>query len=216
MDMVGGIIRSPVDIVEPGVHRVLIKNGIFLRQIELSSKKGIPARGIDDQLTFQIDLVFADTYSYTTSLVIVKQHLLYVDALVYFGTQRLGVFEQQEIEFSAIYVIGIVLINPLLGEFTKLYGELASMRRSMPGGPVFSNETLSLHSFQETDLFEHSGRGSNHRLANVCSGMIGALEYGVADACHGKKASHCRSGRTPTNDYDIAQCFISVICGLTC
>jgi hypothetical protein len=83
-------------------------------------------------------------------------------------------FEQQQIEFGTIYVVGMVTVNPFLAELSEVQGLLLPIEVA-PRGAELLGESRLVHFVDQTELAEDPHGGEDQRLAHMRAGMVMAF-----------------------------------------
>ena len=104
-----------VYILEPGVNRELIKDWISLFDSKLLAKQSVATGRVHYHAGRDVNFMIRHTNSSTRTgvIVVIEQDLGHANPLIDLRSKALGVLQHQEIEFLAINMISIVLLDLL-------------------------------------------------------------------------------------------------------
>ena len=122
-----------VYILEPAMNRELIKDWISLFDSKLLAKQSVATGRVHYHAGRDVNFMIRHTDSDATGvIVVIEQDFGRANSLIDLRSKALGVLQHQEIEFLAINMISIVLVDFLLRKFVERDGRFALSDRRMP------------------------------------------------------------------------------------
>src|SRR5258706_1993114 len=108
--------------------------------------------------------------------------------------------QQQLVKSAAIHVIGVILIQAQLWNFTKPNHVLAAVAPVRPHRAVFMNKVLLLHRRKKSDVLENASGRADQRFADVRAGMHSLVQNKMVNPSSREVSAQRRSGRAAANN----------------
>src|SRR5713101_6289126 len=212
----GGVPRSAVVSLEPGVDGVLVEYRVADLELELVAEECLASAGVHHHARAEIHLPFAhlelDAWAGFR-----KVHASHTYTFVDGCAQLTCVVEQQIVELAAVHMIGVVLVDaglfPLAEPDVRAAIRLEAVKVVRKAGGIIGGggpccavlpwKLVAFHLLQETQLLEDAGRSGNQRFADVRSREQFAFQDDGIDACLCQVSSHAGPRRSAPDDRDV-------------